>query len=542
MRKELPEDFTARLDGSDKLLTNLNSLVALVSPLEQVIGLVLGILIGLVLGWLLRSLRKGEPDLRVETELRQQLNSRDSELGALRQQLATAGAATASAEASRVAAERLASTRTLEAADAASQVLAMRERLASTEMALATARAEVEKGMALLAEQHRFHADANRELREKHDAALAELKLANDRAMVALKDHFRALAADALAANGPEFLRLAQETFSKFKVQSDGDLAQRQENIAALVRPLEEQLKSYQQRLQQSDALQQAALGQVREHLVALTTQSQSLSSETQRLRVVLSSNQARGRWGEETLRRVVEAAGLSSHCDFTEQAQEGDGKPDLVVRLPGDRVIIVDSKVPDLDFLDSLSSADEGTRRAALQDHAAKLRNTIRQLADRDYPRHFANALDHVVLFLPAEALFSAALEGDRELIVWAAQRKILLATPASLIALLRSVAISWQQHEQSQNAKEIAVAASDLFTRVSVLVGHFEKIRKGLTQAGDAYNDAVGSYESRVRPAGERILKLGGVPADKQMLEVAPVNNSLRLPPAESSRALGG
>ena len=157
---------------------------------------------------------------------------------------------------------------------------------------------------------------------------------------------------------------------------------------------------------------------------------------------MVLKSNQARGRWGEETLRRVVEAAGMSAHCDFSEQTQEGEAKPDLIVRLPGDRVIIVDAKVPDLDFLNALEAADPMKRAESLAAHAAKLKATIKALADRDYPRQFPNALDYVVLFVPAESLFSAALEGDHDLIVWAAEKRILLATPASLIALLRSVA----------------------------------------------------------------------------------------------------
>jgi DNA recombination protein RmuC len=288
-------------------------------------------------------------------------------------------------------------------------------------------------------------------------------------------------------------------------------LAQRQESIATLVKPLEEQLKIYQQRLAQSETTQAEKLGEVSKHLSTLTQQSMALSTETLQLRKVLSSSQARGRWGEETLRRVVEAAGMSAHCDFTEQTQSEDKKPDLIVRLPGERVIIVDAKVPDLDFLNALGAADEIKRAESLKAHAEKLRATIKALADRDYPSQFEKSLDHVVLFLPAESLFSAALEGDSDLIVWAAQRRILLATPASLIALLRSVSISWQQHEQTMNAKEIAEAASELFSRVATFAKHFVTIGAGLERASSAYNDAVGSYDRSVRPSGERLLKLG-------------------------------
>jgi len=261
-----------------------------------------------------------------------------------------------------------------------------------------------------------------------------------------------------------------------------------------------------------------------------LSNYSESLSSETSQLRRVLHSSQARGRWGEETLRRVVEAAGMSQHCDFTEQAVQGDAKPDLVVRLPGDRLIIVDAKTPELDFLHALEESDATKRAADLGSHARKLKETIKALADRDYPSQFPNALDFVVLFLPAESLFSAALEGDRDLIVWAANRRILLATPASLIALLRSVSVSWQQHDQTENARAIAKAAGDLFGRVAKFTDHFENIRKGLDRANNAYNDAVGSYERMVRPAGERLIKLGGDDSGKELQDIRPAETILR------------
>jgi DNA recombination protein RmuC len=478
---------------------------------ERIVCIVLGLLVGVALGWLLRALKKGVPDTRVEGELRLQLAAREAELNSIRAAAAEAGAAKAAAEASRSAAEQLAAVRAQEAAAAGQQLTGVRERLAAQDTDLAVARAEAQKR----AEQ------------------LVELRTANEQALRVLRDQFKALAAEALSANTPEFLRLANETFAKFQATASGDLAQRQESVAALVKPLEEQLRAYQQRLQQAEAQQTDVLGQVKQQLDALATQSLTLSGETQRLRVVLSSNQARGRWGEETLRRVIEAAGLSVHCDFTEQVKEGDSKPDLIVRLPGDRFIIVDSKVPDLDFLNALNEAD-GTKRAeALAAHAKKLREAIKALADRDYPKQFPQALDHVVLFLPAESLFSAALEGDRELLMWAAERHILLATPASLIALLRSVAVSWQQHEQSANAREIAAAARELYERVAKFTEHFGRIRDGLEKAARAYNDAVGSYETRVRPGGERLLKLGGGTESKTLAEVPLMDATLRLPP---------
>lgn len=446
-------------------------------------GLAIGAVLGGLIGWLagLRRASATPPDSRIENELRQQVAQREAELKQTREGLSLSQTARASAEASHSAAEKI------------------------------------------LTEQ-----------RQLHEQALKDARLAQDKAILDLREAFKALSADALKQTHPEFLRLANETLAKFQESAKGDLAQRQQSIATLVKPLEEQLKNYQQRLQQSESSQSTTLGEVKKHLETLATQSQSLSNETLQLRRVLSSNQARGRWGEETLRRVVEAAGMSAHCDFCEQAQSGDSKPDLLVRLPGERVIIVDAKVPDLDFIDAMEAADPVKRAEALSIHAAKLKGMIKALGERDYPSQFPNALDYVVLFLPAESLFSAALEGDRDLIVWAAGRQIMLATPASLIALLRSVSVSWQQHDQTENARAIAEAAQELFTRIAKFTEHFERIRSGLEKANNAFNDAVGSYDRMVRPSGEKLRKLGGGTTGKELADVSPLDATLRLPPS--------
>ncbi len=440
-----------------------------------------GLILGLVIGWLFRASRQPPAaDGRLENELRQQLTQRESELGGLRNQLIDTNNARASAEARLAGAENLAV-----------------------------------------------------EQRELYEQNLRDARVAQDRALADLRDTFKALSADALKQSAPDFLRLANETLGKYQESAKGDLAQRQEAIHTLVKPLEEQLKIYQQRLQQSETTQSSALGEVKKHLETLAQQSTSLSNETLQLRRVLSSNQARGRWGEETLRRVVEAAGMSAHCDFNEQTQVGDSKPDLTINLPGERMIIVDAKVPDLDFLNAMDASDTTKRAEALATHAAKLKATIRALADRDYPAQFPNALDYVVMFLPAESLFSAALEGDPDLIIWAAGRKIMLATPASLIALLRSVSVSWQHHAQTENARSISEAAQELYSRIAKFSEHFEKIRAGLERANSAFNDAVGSYERMVRPSGERLKKLRGDTTASDLAELPPLETTLRLPP---------
>ncbi len=432
----------------------------------------IALVLGLALGIFIGWLlwRGARADSRLENELRQQLGQREAELDKLRGQIAEAGNARAAAEARQGAAEKL----------------------------------------------------------------LAEQRALQDKALAELRDAFKALSADALKQSAPEFLRLAEQTFGKFQEVAKGDLAQRQEAIKTLVEPLKQQLETYQKRLQQSESAQSSTLGEVKKQMELLSQSSQSLAAETQQFRLVLHSNQARGKWGEETLRRVVEAAGMSAHCDFTEQTTAGENRPDLIVRLPGERIIIVDAKVPDFDFLSALNTADAAKRAESLAAHAAKLKGTIKALADRDYPRQFPKALDYVVLFLPAESLFSAALEGDHDLIVWAAEKRILLATPASLIALLRSVSVSWQQHAQTENAQKIAEAAQEFYARVGKFMGHFEKIRAGLERANSAFNEAAASFQTRVRPAGERLAELGGAGSTRELADVQPLDSTLRLPPS--------
>ena len=348
-----------------------------------------------------------------------------------------------------------------------------------------------------------------------------------------MSEHFKSLSLDILQSNSKTFVEIAKGELEKAQLSVTGELAQRQEAIKTLVEPLKQQLETYQKRLQQSETVQASTLGELKKQLETLALQSQSLADETQQFRMVLNSSQARGRWGEETLRRVVEAAGMSAHCDFTEQMVAGDAKPDLIVRLPRERVIIVDAKVPDLDFLSALQTADTTKRADLLAAHARKLKDTIKSLADRDYPKQFPSAFDHVVLFVPAESLFSAALEGDHDLIVWATSKKIMLATPASLIALLRSVSLFWQQHAQTENTLAIAEAAQDLYARVTTFTEHFENIRDGLEKAGEAFNKSVGSYERMVRPAGEKIQKLRAAVGEKELADVRPLDSTLRLPP---------
>lgn len=440
--------------------------------IQLLIAFVLGGLLGWLLGWLWARGRAAAGETRLEAELRQQLQQRDAELAQQRARTESLQAELSRARAEQAAAERL----------------------------------------------------------------LAELKQTREQALAELRDAFKALSAETLRQTAPDFVRLAEQTLGKIQEAARGDLDKRQEAIQGLVQPLKEQLQRYQQQLQLSERQQADELGRLKNQLEALTQTSQALARETQQFREVLKSSQTRGRWGEETLRRVVEAAGMSAHCDFSEQTQTGDNRPDLIVHLPGDRHVIVDAKVPELEFLQEIETADPGRRRALVQEHARKLRETIRALAERDYPRLFPNALDHVVLFLPAESLFSTALEGDPDLIVWAERQRVYLATPASFIAVLRTINFIWQQHQQSENARRIAEAAQEFFSRVVKFTEHFEKIRAGLERAQSAFNEAVGSYERMVRPAGERLKELGAGAPGKDLAQVGPLEQPLRLPPSSA------
>ena len=476
--------------------------------ITSILFLALGVVLGLVLGRVIGS--KNPPSAPIEAELRNQLESTKSELNQATQKLMDAEKARSFSE---------------DEAD-------LLRKQHDDQRAQFTARAEEQQvsNQQQLASLKQDNQEQVIALKNGFNEQLMALKEDQLRNLAQMKEAFGSLSADALAKTQPQFLALINETMQKHAEAAKGDLAQRQESIAGLLKPVETMLKTTAERAAQSETTFASAMGDVKKHLETLAAQSGTLAGETLQLRKVLGSNQARGAWGEETLRRVVEASGMSVHCDFAEQAQSDDKKPDMIVRLPGDRMIIVDSKVPDLEFLNALHDADESKRAAALKSHVDKLKQTIKELAGRDYPSQFPSALDHVVLFLPAESLFSAALEGDRELIVWAAQRNIMLATPASLIALLRSVSVSWQQHDQAANAREIAEEATELFSRVATLTKHFANIGAGISKAGEAYNDAVGSYDRSVRPQGERLLKLGSGAGGKELAEAKVLDLKIR------------
>jgi len=308
-----------------------------------------------------------------------------------------------------------------------------------------------------------------------------------------LKDAFKALSSDALRESRQEFLSTAGEK----------------------LRPIEKALDEYQKRLSEIEKARNDAYGGLREYLEALKAAHQGLQKETHQLSTALRSPTVRGRWGEVTLRRVVELAGMSSYCDFDEQvsveSEEGRLRPDMAVHLPNDRIIIVDSKAPLEAYMDAVEASDEAGRKAALGRHTQALRAHVRALCQKAYWSQFDNAPDFVVLFLPGESFFIAALEADRSLMEDAFRSNVVLASPATLFALLKAVATGWQEHALAENAQRIAEVGKDLHDRIRVFAEHLSRVGKGLKGATDAYNAAVGSYERNLEPGARKLAELG-------------------------------
>lgn len=339
-------------------------------------------------------------------------------------------------------------------------------------------------------------------------------------------DRFKAAALEVFQMLSPTLLEQHRAQLETLMTKADGDLT-------SLVQPLQEALKRYEDQIHALEEARQTAYG-------SLNQQLQELNRETDALVRTLRAPQMRGAWGELTLRRVVELAGLSEHYDFLEQATVsgagGSQRPDLLVTLPGERTIVVDAKAPMDAYFEAAEATDEAAHKAALSRHAKQVRQHVQTLASRDYTLPFGDNLDLVCLFLPGESFFSAAIEQDQELLSWAMQRRVLLCSPASLVALLRTVGLFWQKHEVVENADQIAEASRELFKRISTFVQHFARLGKSLKAAEEAYNDAVGSYQGRVLPAGRRVTELKGAQLQAEAEELESVEVALRpLPDVE-------
>ena len=360
------------------------------------------------------------------------------------------------------------------------------------------------------------------EVRHVSDQKNAEEKLALlEQARDQLKESFQALSSEALSKNNESFLNLAKTTLEKYQEGAKGDLDKRQEAINKTVEPVGIALKTFNERVEKIEERRTQTDASLKQQLQQLAESQVQLSKTTGSLVQALRAPQVRGQWGEMQLRRTVEMAGMINYCDFEEQAsvETSDGqrqRPDMIIRLPNERVVVVDSKVPLAAYLDALQSEDPDHQKERMVAHARHIRDHIKALSAKSYWTQFENTPEFVVLFIPNETIFSAALEQDPQLIEQGVLNKVILATPTTLIALLKAIAYGWQQEAIAREAKEIAALGKELYERVSVVTGHFTKLGKSLDQSVGCYNKAVSSLESRLLVTAKKFDALDSASPD--------------------------
>jgi DNA recombination protein RmuC len=417
--------------------------------------------------------------------------------------------------------------------------LALRSRTAALEARLSLSEKELNAQKAYLA---RLLDDQKAliEARGRLESALElERKTSNEKiellaqAEAQLQNSFKALAADALKNNNLSFLQIAQETLKRFQSEAKGDLDARQKAVADLVAPVSESLKNMDAQIQQMEVARGEAYGDLKAQVQSLISTQKELQSETGNLVRALRTPNVRGRWGEIQLRRVVEIAGMLPYCDFAEQetivGDSGRLRPDLVVKLPGGKNVVVDAKTPLQAFLDAFETGDETARRACLLNHARQVRQHIDILKDKKYWEQFESTPEFVVMFLPGETFFSAALEQDTGLIEHGVLNRVIPASPTTLIALLKAINYGWNQEKLARNAQQISALGKELHERLRKLAGHITGVGTNLDRAVEAYNQAVGSLENRVLVSARKFSELGASVAE-DIPELEPIETTAR------------
>jgi DNA recombination protein RmuC len=401
-------------------------------------------------------------------------------------------------------------------------------KLSLLQQELGVLRAEAAKTAKLKSEMDRLEGTvaAERKANEEKAALLNRME-------EKLRESFQALSAEALKSNNQAFLHLAQSTLEKFQSEAKGDLELRQQAVENLVAPIGESLKKVDEQIRQMESVRDRAYGDLTAQVRSLITTQEKLQSETGNLVRALRTPHVRGRWGEIQLRRVVEIAGMLPYCDFVEQetvtTSAGRLRPDLIVKLPGGKNVVVDAKTPLLAYLDAIETTDDEVRRQKLTEHTAQVRSHMEKLSSKAYQEQFEPTPEFVVMFLPGETFFSAALEQEPGLIERGVAQKVIPASPTTLIALLKAVAYGWNQEKLARNAKEISALGKELHDRLRLLGAHVEGVGKGLDRAVESYNKAVGSLESRVMVSARKFVELGA-PVTEEIAELSPIETTTR------------
>jgi len=422
--------------------------------------------------------------------------------------------------------------RTKASSASAADLATLKERLAGKEQELQ----KLHETFNVEAAEHKHTRTENAQLRadlEGERRAAQERMASFKNATEELSEKFKALSRDALKDNNQSFLEIARATLERFQESAKGDLDSRQKAIDQLVKPLKESLEKVDGKIGEMEKARAGAYSELREQVKALATSQLQLQAETGNLVNALRAPHVRGRWGEIQLRRVVELAGMLQYCDFVEQetvvTADGRIRPDVIVRLPGNRTIVIDAKVPFDAFYESISTTDDLIRSAKLKDHARLVRTHIGSLSKKSYWESVQPTPEFVLLFLPGETFYSAALEVDPKLIEDGVGQGVIIATPTTLIALLKAVSYGWRQEQMATNAQEVSKLGKDLYDRLRIFTNYFADIGKGLDRALDSYNRGVGSLEARVLVTARKFKERGAI-AGEEIDTLEPIDKLAR------------
>lgn len=354
-----------------------------------------------------------------------------------------------------------------------------------------------------------------------------------EKARANLSETFGSLSNKALKENSVEFLKLAQENLKQFQIQAQNNLNEKEKSFEGLVKPIKETLEKTEKQIREMEVERKQAHGSLTQHLNTMLEAHQALQGETRNLVNALRRPEVRGQWGELTLKRLAELAGMVEHCDFYEQehtaTEQGAMRPDMIVRMPGRREIVVDVKTPLDAYISATETTDETQRAIHLQRHTKNVRERVRELSSKGYWAQFKHSPDFVVLFIPGEQFLSAALDEDPKLLEFAMKQKVILATPTSLVALMRAIAYGWRQESLAKNADQIRDIGSELYHRLAVFTEHLGKIGKSLTTSVQTFNKAVGSMDSRILPSAKKFTELG-ITAEKAIEPVKQIETTTR------------